>query len=98
MAPSSNKLAYSFWITSCAATYISSGQKENARAVAREVLRIDSELSVYRFGKRRPFKNQVERERLIDALPSVVLRYSSILAYCHKKQKTTKLKKQSVWL
>ncbi len=50
------------------ATYISSGQEENARAAAKEVLRIDPDFSVERFAKRRPFKNQPDRERLIDAL------------------------------
>jgi adenylate cyclase len=51
-----------------AATYISSGQEDKARAEAQAVLRIDSEFSVERFAKRMPFKNEAERELLIDAL------------------------------
>jgi adenylate cyclase len=51
-----------------AATYISSGQEDKARAEAQEVLRIDSEFSVERFAKRMPFKNEAEREQLIDVL------------------------------
>jgi adenylate cyclase len=50
------------------ATYISSGQEENAHAAAKEVLRIDPEFSVERFAKSRPYKNQADRKRLIDAL------------------------------
>jgi len=50
------------------AAYVASGQEKNARAAAKEVLRIDSDFSVDRFAKRRPFKNPADRERLIDEL------------------------------
>ena len=50
------------------ASYMSSGQEENARAAAKEVLRIDPDFSVERFAKSRPFKNQADRERLIGEL------------------------------
>lgn len=51
-----------------AAIYMSSGQEEDARAAAKEVLRIDPDFSVERFAKSRPYKNQADRESLIDAL------------------------------
>jgi len=50
------------------AVYISSGQEDNARAAAKEILRIDSEFSVEPFGMRRPFKNRADRERFMYAL------------------------------
>ena len=50
------------------AAYISSGQEENARTAAKEVLRIDSDFSVDRWAKARPFKNPADIERLIDEL------------------------------
>jgi adenylate cyclase len=50
------------------ATYISSGQEVNARAETKEVLRIDPEFSIYKYARSKPFKNQADRDRLIDAL------------------------------
>jgi adenylate cyclase len=50
------------------AIYMSSGQEEDARAAAKEVLRIDPDFSVERFAKSRPYKKQADRDRLIDAL------------------------------
>jgi adenylate cyclase len=50
------------------AIYISSGQEENAHAEAEEVLRIDPEFSIDKYARSKPFKNQADRERLMDAL------------------------------
>jgi adenylate cyclase len=50
------------------ATYISLGREEEARTEAQEVLRIDPKFSLAHWAKRLPFKNQVDTERLIEAL------------------------------
>jgi hypothetical protein len=44
------------------------GREKEARAEASEVLRVQPKLSAERFGKRLPFKDQAEIERLIEAL------------------------------
>jgi adenylate cyclase len=50
------------------ATYISLGREEEARAEAKEVLRIDPKFSLAHWGKTLPFKNQTDRERFFAAL------------------------------
>jgi adenylate cyclase len=51
-----------------AAVYSFSGREEEARTEADEVLRINPKFSVEKFAKRARYKNQVDRERLINAL------------------------------
>jgi adenylate cyclase len=51
-----------------AATYILFGREEDARNEAAEVLKIDPKFSIDFYAKKRPFKNQAEKEVLIDAL------------------------------
>ena len=51
-----------------AAAYSLSGRDEEARAEAAEVLRIQPKFSVERFAKKLPYKNQADRQHLIDSL------------------------------
>jgi adenylate cyclase len=50
------------------ATYSLAGRLEEARAQGAEVLRVQPKFSAERYVKKLPFKDQAERERLIDAL------------------------------
>jgi adenylate cyclase len=59
---------YFFPHISLAVTYILSGREEEARAEAREVLRINPKFSVEQFAKTLPFKNEEETERVCEAL------------------------------
>ncbi|MBW1863081.1 MAG: tetratricopeptide repeat protein, partial [Deltaproteobacteria bacterium] len=51
-----------------ATAYSLSGQEEEARAEAEEVLRIQPEFSLKYYGKRLPFKNPADREFKVEAL------------------------------
>jgi adenylate cyclase len=51
-----------------AAAYRLSGHEEEARTAAAEVLRINPKFSIEDFAKTLPYKNQVDKEFLIDAL------------------------------
>ena len=51
-----------------AVTYAMSGREEEAQAQAQEVLRIDPSFSLEYFGKRLPYKDPAETERVVDAL------------------------------
>jgi adenylate cyclase len=51
-----------------AASYSASGRKEEARAEAEEVLRINPRFSVENFIKAAPYKNSADRELLVSAL------------------------------
>jgi adenylate cyclase len=50
------------------ASYIALGREKEARAEASELLRINPNFSVDLYMKRRPYKNQTENDRLVDAL------------------------------
>jgi adenylate cyclase len=56
------------------ASYISAGRKQKALEAAEELLKIDPEFSMERFARSRPFKNERDRERLIDALRNADLK------------------------
>ena len=51
-----------------AAAYTYLGREEKARAAAAEVLRIDPMFSLAHYAKMLPFKNQEDKEQLINAL------------------------------
>jgi adenylate cyclase len=50
------------------ATYSVAGRLDEARAQAKEVLRVQPKFSAERYGKKFPFQNKAETERLVDAL------------------------------
>ena len=45
-----------------------SGRKEQARAEAAEVLRIDPNFSLEHYSKKLPYKNNADRERFVNGL------------------------------
>ena len=51
-----------------AATYSLLGREGEARAEASEVLKIDPKFSIEHFEKTVPYKNQADKELIIDAL------------------------------
>jgi len=58
-----------------AATYSLSGRKEEARAEAAKVLRIDPNYSLERLAKTRPHKNQANTKSFIDSLRKAGLKW-----------------------
>jgi adenylate cyclase len=62
---SPNHLASHIWLAAC---YSSMGRDAEATAVAKEVLNINPKFSIESFGKRMPFKNEPDTERLLTAL------------------------------
>jgi adenylate cyclase len=53
---------------SLARAYASSGRDEEARAIASEVLRIDPKFSLENYSKTLMYKNQADRDRIVDDL------------------------------
>ena len=48
-----------------AGAYSLSGREEEARAEAKEVLKINPKFSIEKFAKRLPYKNQADTEKLV---------------------------------
>jgi tetratricopeptide (TPR) repeat protein len=49
-------------------TFVMAGRMDEARAAAKEVLRINPSFSVERYEKMLPFKDKTAKDRIIDAL------------------------------
>jgi adenylate cyclase len=56
------------------ATYSVAGRLDEARAQAKEILRVQSKFSAERYVKTFPFQDKADTERLIDALRKAGLR------------------------